>query len=166
MSEIQSIAQNNYILATQQEVSHDSSLSGNGTVDSPLGVVPGYNETVLWSGSTHTSGTDLTLSEPYSAFNTLKIYANGYTNTYQPQCNEFKLTTANEQIFYVLCENRPGSTPGIRFNYFELSGHPDRSKIRINYCWQYSMTGTAITNTSGTNANINFIVGVNRIANN
>lgn len=39
MSEpIQSIAQNNYILATQQEVSHDNSLSGNGTVDSPLGV--------------------------------------------------------------------------------------------------------------------------------
>ena len=39
MSEpIQSIAQNNYILATQQEVSHDNTLSGNGTDDSPLGV--------------------------------------------------------------------------------------------------------------------------------
>lgn len=36
---IQSISQNNYILATQQEVSHDNTLSGNGTVDSPLGVV-------------------------------------------------------------------------------------------------------------------------------
>lgn len=44
MSEpIQSISQNNYILATQQEVSHDNTLSGNGTVDSPMGVagVPG-----------------------------------------------------------------------------------------------------------------------------
>ena len=39
MSDIQSISQNNYILATQQEVSHDDTLSGNGTVDSPLGVV-------------------------------------------------------------------------------------------------------------------------------
>ena len=39
MSEIQSIATNNYLLATQQEVSHDNTLSGNGTVDSPLGVV-------------------------------------------------------------------------------------------------------------------------------
>lgn len=40
MSEpIQSIAQNNYILATQQEVSHDNTLSGNGTAVSPLGVV-------------------------------------------------------------------------------------------------------------------------------
>lgn len=39
MSEIQSIAQNNYILATQQEVSHDNTLSGNGTSSSPLGIV-------------------------------------------------------------------------------------------------------------------------------
>lgn len=40
MSEpIQSIAQNNYILATQKEVSHDNTLSGNGTVDSPLSVI-------------------------------------------------------------------------------------------------------------------------------
>ena len=40
MSEpIQSIAQNNYILATQQEVSHDNTLSGNGMADSPLGVI-------------------------------------------------------------------------------------------------------------------------------
>ena len=40
MSEpIKSIAQNNYILSTQQEVSHDNTLSGIGTVDSPLGVI-------------------------------------------------------------------------------------------------------------------------------
>lgn len=35
---IRSISQNNYILATQQEVSHDSTLTGNGTEDSPLSV--------------------------------------------------------------------------------------------------------------------------------
>ena len=40
MSEpIQSISQGNYILATQQEVSHDNTLSGNGMADSPLGVM-------------------------------------------------------------------------------------------------------------------------------
>lgn len=40
MSEpIQAISQGNYILATQQEVSHDNSLSGTGMADSPLGVV-------------------------------------------------------------------------------------------------------------------------------
>ena len=41
MSEINAIATNNYLLATQQEVSHDNTLSGNGTVDSPLGVASG-----------------------------------------------------------------------------------------------------------------------------
>ena len=42
MSEIQSIAQNNYILSPPQEVAHDNTLSGNGTVNSPLGVNSGY----------------------------------------------------------------------------------------------------------------------------
>ena len=74
MSEpIQTIAQNNYILATQQEVSHDSSLSGNGTVDSPLGVVPGYNETVLWSGNKTGTGT-ITLSEGVNNFERIAVY--------------------------------------------------------------------------------------------
>jgi hypothetical protein len=76
MSDIQSISQNNYILATQQEVSHDNTLSGNGTVDSPLGVVPGYNETVLFSAATpyDKNRTSITLSESYKNFDELKIY--------------------------------------------------------------------------------------------
>lgn len=35
---IRSISQNNFILADQKEVSHDNTLSGNGTPESPLGV--------------------------------------------------------------------------------------------------------------------------------
>ena len=77
MSEpIQAIAQNNYILATQKEVSHDNTLSGNGTVDSPLGVVPGYNETVLWSGAL-TVGNAAQMTEPVSAFERYKFYLLG-----------------------------------------------------------------------------------------
>ena len=30
---------NRYVLATQQEVSHDNTLSGNGTSASPLGII-------------------------------------------------------------------------------------------------------------------------------
>ena len=74
MSEpIQSIAQNNYILATQQEVSHDNTLSGNGTVDSPLGVVPGYNETVLWDGNGALSSS-VNLSENMNNFEFIDVY--------------------------------------------------------------------------------------------
>lgn len=38
---IRSISQNNFILADQKEVSHDNTLSGNGTAESPLGVSDG-----------------------------------------------------------------------------------------------------------------------------
>lgn len=69
MSEpIQAIATNNYLLATQQEVSHDSTLSGNGTSASPLGL----NETVLWENPNGTMTKDIqwpqTLSEPITNF--------------------------------------------------------------------------------------------------
>lgn len=70
MSEnIQAISQGNYILATQQEVSHDNTLSGNGTVESPLGL----NETVLWESSEGGRGT-LTLSDDCNSYDRLRIY--------------------------------------------------------------------------------------------
>lgn len=70
MSEpIQSISQGNYILATQQEVSHDNTLSGNGTSASPLGL----NETVLWEGDKTGTGT-ITLSEGVNNFERLVVY--------------------------------------------------------------------------------------------
>lgn len=69
MSEpIQSIAQNNYILATQQEVSHDNTLSGNGTVDSPLGL---SNETLLYSGTSVISTG--TLNEDWRNFEYIRV---------------------------------------------------------------------------------------------
>ena len=83
MSEpIQSIAQNNYILATQQEVSHDNTLSGNGTVDSPLGL----NETVLWTNSNPSqvsANVTLTgtLTEPCYAFEKLRFICKGSYDT-------------------------------------------------------------------------------------
>ena len=68
MSEpIQSIAQNNYILGTQQEISHDNTLSGNGTVDSPLGITSDYivvtEETV---GTYSVSTSDVNVSHDFS----------------------------------------------------------------------------------------------------
>ena len=64
-----------FIVSADPFVQHDTSLSGNGTVNSPLGVVPGYNETVLWSGTMNTIPSSATLSESYKNFETIKIYA-------------------------------------------------------------------------------------------
>lgn len=65
-----------FITSGAEIVNHDNSLSGNGTVDSPLSVVPGYNETVLWeNASGANSGV---LSENALNFNAVEIY--GGTN--------------------------------------------------------------------------------------
>ena len=72
-----------FIVSADPYVNHDNSLSGNGTLTSPLGVVPGYNETVLWSGTdfsigngSHLSAT-VQLSEPISGFEEIKIISSG-----------------------------------------------------------------------------------------
>ena len=74
---IRSISQNNYILATQREVSHDNTLTGNGTPESPLGVANSSDETVLWtvpSGYENSNGYDITLSESIHNFEEIAIY--------------------------------------------------------------------------------------------
>ena len=69
-----------FITSGAEIVNHDNSLSGNGTVESPLGVVPGYNETVLWSANLSTlvtdraSGTNFNLSETTMNFEKLGVY--------------------------------------------------------------------------------------------
>lgn len=55
-----------FITEGAEIVNHDASLSGNGTVDSPLGL----NETVLWDGD---ASTNITLSESASNFEYLKV---------------------------------------------------------------------------------------------
>jgi len=62
-----------FITEGAEIVNHDNTLSGNGTVDSPLGVVPGYNETVLWEGDKTGTGT-ITLSEGVNNFEKLVVF--------------------------------------------------------------------------------------------
>ena len=57
-----------FIASGAEIVNHDNTLSGNGTVDSPLGL----NETVLYDGVTGVSG--CTLSEPMTNFERIRIY--------------------------------------------------------------------------------------------
>ena len=61
-----------FITEGAEIVNHDASLSGNGTVDSPLGVVPGYNETVLFS-SENGERSSITMSESPSNFERIKV---------------------------------------------------------------------------------------------
>jgi hypothetical protein len=151
MSEINAIATNNYLLAAQQEVSHDNTLSGNGTVDSPLGVVPGYNETVLWSG-TLASGATAALSEPITAFE--RIGFAGYCH--------------NGEVYSVYAEAPVISTAVHIAATTFWPGSPEFDLVKCECANTTAKShGTSIlyngsmTNTNGT---ITKIVGINRKA--
>lgn len=74
---------------TAQEVSHDNTLSGNGTVESPLGVnlsdvaqLFGVDETVLFqTSSVDDTKWDVTLSEDIGNFERIKILARRNNNS-------------------------------------------------------------------------------------
>jgi len=131
---IQSISQNNFLLATQQEVSHDNTLSGNGTADSPLGVVPGYNETVLYSGDFSANNTKITLSEPVSSFDSFKIVwqlgsntGNRYIDEYEVNTKQINAQHSNSigtQYYYFFLTFWANNTSSFDYNYTYLMNIP------------------------------------------
>lgn len=169
-NEIEAIATNNYVLATQQAVTHDNSMSGNGTVDSPLGVVPGYNETVLWDGNGTGAGynTEISLSAPTSAFETVKFYwagENGSTaSTYR--INEFAITDAKELPLDGLWQRY--SDGKFNFDGCMVSANSDLTKYKISHTYRYNIsTGVIDIGRDQSNfAYIHKVIGINRIANN
>jgi hypothetical protein len=149
-----------FITEGAEIVNHDNTLSGNGTVDSPLGVVPGYNETVLWSGTPTASTNTITVSENFSAFEKIDIYWKSYerryvtttfaeSNTALPIAvgNVFVLTDGNYEKSMTLWNTSNGTT----------------------YTWASTIHGS-FTGTQSKSWNSNVvplkIVGINRIANN
>ena len=88
-----------FITEGAEIVNHDNTLSGNGTVDSPLGVVPGYNETVLWSGDALSA----TVSEALTNFETIKVYAHWhYNGTYEARTmTEIPGSATNFNLFTI-----------------------------------------------------------------
>jgi len=82
-----------FITEGAEIVNHDNTLSGNGTVDSPLGVVPGYNETVLFSSSQGTSSCNL--SEDLTHFDRLRFRLGNTEGTEGWQYQEIPAVTSN-----------------------------------------------------------------------
>lgn len=165
MSEIQSISQGNYILATQQEVSHDNTLSGNGTVDSPLGVVPGYNETVLMEIEKASAPSAFTVSEPMKNFDRIGYYAVGYGST--PIYYESPAPTGNENvsiIFNYYCQANDNNPYQVRMSRYGTSNGTTYTWIDGKFLY-YNMAGlTANGGTTGHYGPLYKIIGINRKA--
>lgn len=164
MSEpIQSIAQNNYILATQQEVSHDSSLSGNGTVDSPLGV----SETVLWTGDS-LADTAIQLSEAANNFEYIEIHAfwsgQGATMSVREDiCSRFTPDTLNHSLSTIVPLGNSGySNVYVACNVIKLAN--DYMSISSVLRFRSSLGGANPDTNDATR--IVKVIGINRIANN
>lgn len=157
MSEqIQSIAQNNYILATQQEVSHDNSLSGNGTVESPLGVVPGYNETVLWEGDIGYNQSTTGISEALTNFERLRIY--NKSGAY----NEMAASWTNNVYVFFSCTYDTASNFG-KLSFVGLAMLDNGTTLKETYN-RINQGTSYYTNVNDDGTHIVKIVGINRIA--
>ncbi len=153
---IESISQNNYVLATQQAVTHDESMSGNGTVESPLGVVPGYNETVLYEGSANYNL--IQLSEPASNFERIMLYI----STTRPSIFEYPSFTFTNNTW-------PGGQFGAGWGgkpsmtVFELSSNDN--SFKVNAGWHTESTASVnwtTLNVSSTWIRPFKVIGINR----
>lgn len=159
-----------FITEGAEIVNHDASLSGNGTVDSPLGVVPGYNETVLFQYTGSTAITSGTLSEPATNFDMLRVcFREAATgNDYQGgnlvsfiDVNECKngnnLNSATCCIsFHNLFQN---AAIGLRYGFLKLTSPTTFTAFRGERPYASTASGTSIGNMWPTK-----VVGINRKA--
>jgi len=163
MSDIQSISQGNYVLATQQEVSHDNTLSGNGTADSPLGVVSGYNETVLWSGNTFSIGdgsrlsATAQLSEPISAFEEIKIISSGNLDSETIILDTSKMG-GNGAFTWLVPEGSNSVWVGLRGVF------TDQTHLKVYGGYSTTLASVFTGNGWWNYKNIYKVVGINRIS--
>ena len=159
MSEINAIATNNYLLSTQQEVSHDNTLSGNGTVDSPLGL----NETVLWE-ATASNQYSAALNEPYSNFERIRIeFGAGYgLETGRTLYNEFPGYASQFNLI-----GQRTDAGGVVMTVSDLSGTNNNTYLVPSY-GRYIIVPKTSTSLSVGDISIALksVVGINRIANN
>lgn len=147
-----------YIVSGDAMVNHDNTLSGNGTVASPLRVVPGYNETVLASDIAANS-TAFTLSEAAGNFEKIRLIGTYNTcsevvgnNSRISWTTDFVSESDNVRRNRCYCVS---STDGIHWYEVKVYGY-DQS----NY--------TTISPNGGTGWYLETqkIVGINRIAGN
>ena len=161
-----------FITSGAEIVNHDNTLSGNGTVDSPLGVVPGYNETVLYSNLTGrpvATGQYFDLSESPLNFEYIEVYLNGSTpsgsnniaNGYE-KIPYIQMKTSNGLEFH---KEFVGTVAGSTSTVHDMGcGYSGTSGTRWTKWYGYSYNvGTKATDfNNNQHLNIWQVVGINR----
>ena len=161
MSEpIQSISQGNYVL--QGTVATSAGIVGDGSTHNPLRA----DETVLWDGNGTGAGynTEISLSAPTSAFETVKFYwagENGSTaSTYL--VNEFAITDTRSVPLCGLWQRYPDG----KFNFAgcTVSANSNLTKYKIDHNYRYNILTSVIDIAKDNNgfAYIHKVIGINR----
>ena len=166
-----------FITSGAEIVNHDNTLSGNGTVDSPLGVVTGYNETVLWENSTGALlKNGITLSESRLNFDSIKLL---YSITVEgcPTYKEIPMVGSNTgsnfiQLFDGSIDNHASTTAGYFLIWQCFFGNCTNTYLKNVSCQFIGKTGfingsTPGTWTQGDNVSapiIYKVIGINRKA--
>ena len=168
-NEIESISQNNYILATQQEVSHDNTLSGTGTVDSPLGVVPGYNETVLYDQPTNQNCSvtaEFQMNESLWNFHRAFIEFDNMEFTNTPLNMEIDLDVTTTGTTYYTPMKNGNSFPTLNIPYANFQINESGNIKYLNWGLLWGNSWTSVNTTTGDNRGyrVRKVIGINRKA--
>ena len=154
-----------FITSGAEIVNHDASLSGNGTVESPLGVVPGYNETVLFVHSSvpmSTTGTVYQMSEPITNFERIKVeYCNREATAWRTT-NEFFLegTSANSTRFYTSLDCSTSTGNQQRVNMV-MTYNASGNLVDIQHTLFYG-NGGSVTTGNERGLGVHRVIGINR----
>lgn len=140
-----------FITSGAEIVNHDNSLSGNGTVDSPLGL----NETVLYSGAYNGATTSYALSDNISNFEKIKVY--GMTNDSDMLFTEF-YTSPQPRYFSFF-----GTWSGMQL---KTRCYVISNNTAFNNFGGIEMNLNSTTTSTHQHIGITKVVGINRKANN
>ena len=124
-------------------------------------------EVELWSGTCSLSGT-ITLSEPASNFERIKIYWSGENDsTYLMTVNEFNVIPNNTRSICASSLSQRYSNGKWNFGGFELSYDSTNDRYTMSHNYRYNIYTSGIidiSNDASNFAHIHKIVGVRRIA--
>lgn len=154
-----------FITSGAEIVNHDNSLSGNGTVDSPLGVVPGYNETVLWETTAIGKTTTFTLSEPLTAFEKVRFEITGYTNVYAEDTHQTPSATDEEvtTCFTYYCKSSDANPLQMMMGTYSSNDGLNYGVVRSKFLYM-NTDGTTWNSNTADGPHMTKIIGINRKA--
>ena len=150
-----------FIVSADPFVQHDNSLSGNGTVNSPLGV----NETVLWENTngytpgdgSGTTDIELTMPESLNNFEYIRICLGGTLG------GVVTLYPRMRSMVYIAIPESGSVVNGLMINILENN---TTNKVRLRCGYSSSWNTAYHSGQDWGYYTIYKIIGVNRIANN